>query len=173
MPPCTFGCRVLTRPSIISGNPVTSEMPMTAKARRRPAPCAVPPVETSSHPRPPRPRANGTRPVLSDTLSNARMRRGSILFYSSWGPTPTRAAAAPLLVVAGFAEPRGASASPPSASAQASHEASSGAKAAHPHSRRSAPLLVVAGFAFIVDESSPWDRFGGYWVPVDNPLLTY
>ena len=33
MPPWTSGCSVLTRPSIISGKPVTSEMPTTASPR--------------------------------------------------------------------------------------------------------------------------------------------
>src|SRR5688572_9005875 len=72
MPPCTLGCRVFTRPSIISGKPVTSEIPMTS----RPAfarTFAVPPVDTSSQPAFARLVANGTRPVLSETLSSARI----------------------------------------------------------------------------------------------------
>src|SRR3954454_3869473 len=72
MPAKIAGCRVLTRPSIISGNPVTSDtfrtgMPAAAIAR------AVPPVDTSSTPRPASPRAKASRPVLSETLRIARI----------------------------------------------------------------------------------------------------
>ena len=68
--PC--GCSVLTRPSIISGNPVTSEMPMTGSPAAASA-LAVPPVDTSSKPRPARAAAKATSPVLSETLRSARM----------------------------------------------------------------------------------------------------
>src|SRR5688572_11977511 len=70
MPPCTDGCSVFTRPSMISGKPVTAEMPVTrtpASSRAR----AVPPVDTSSYPRPASACANGNRPVLSETLIRA------------------------------------------------------------------------------------------------------
>ncbi len=70
MPPWTAGCSVFTRPSMISGKPVTAEMPVTgipAVSRAR----AVPPVDTSSYPRPARAWANGSRPVLSETLRRA------------------------------------------------------------------------------------------------------
>jgi hypothetical protein len=71
MPPCTIGCSVFTRPSIISGNFVTSETlvtgrPASASAR------AVPPVETNSKPRDRRPEARSTSPDLSETLNRAR-----------------------------------------------------------------------------------------------------
>src|ERR1044071_2223943 len=66
------GCRALTRPSIISGKPGTSDIPMTGSPASASA-LAVPPVDTSSHFLSDRTRANGTRPVLSETLSNARM----------------------------------------------------------------------------------------------------
>ena len=46
MPPCTVGCSVLTRPSIISGKPVTSETLTTGSPASARA-LAVPPVETS------------------------------------------------------------------------------------------------------------------------------
>src|SRR5262245_55076396 len=64
------GWRVLTRPSIISGKPVTADTlvtgrPASAKAR------AVPPVDTSSKPRATRPRPKSVSPVLFDTLSRA------------------------------------------------------------------------------------------------------
>ena len=47
MPPWTAGCSVLTRPSMISGKPVTSEMPVTGTPAFSSA-RAVPPVDTSS-----------------------------------------------------------------------------------------------------------------------------
>ena len=70
-PPCTCGCRVLTRPSMISGKPVSVETSATgtpAAASRR----AVPPVDTSSTPNSCSARANASIPCLSDTLSSAR-----------------------------------------------------------------------------------------------------
>src|SRR6266436_3494058 len=70
-PPWILGCRVLTRPSIISGKPVRSDTsrtlrPASASAR------AVPPVEMSSMPKPSSRRANAINPVLSDTEMRAR-----------------------------------------------------------------------------------------------------
>ena len=65
------GCRVLTRPSSISGKPVTSATSVTSRPSERNA-RAVPPVETSSKPIPASARANGTRPLLSETDSSAR-----------------------------------------------------------------------------------------------------
>src|SRR5258706_1348250 len=70
-PPCTLGCSVFTRPSIISGNLVISEMSETARPASRSA-LAVPPVEISTTPCRARPLAKSTRPVLSETESNAR-----------------------------------------------------------------------------------------------------
>src|SRR5690349_16557523 len=80
MPPCTFGCSVLRRPSIISGKPVTAETlttvrPAAASAR------AVPPVETSSKPRAASPRARSVMPVLSETLSKALGIREEVRYY--------------------------------------------------------------------------------------------
>ena len=72
MPPWICGCSVLTRPSIISGKPVTSRHAGDRQAGRRPGRVAVPPVDTSSKPRAASPRAKSTRPVLSETLSSAR-----------------------------------------------------------------------------------------------------
>src|SRR5690554_1232990 len=69
--PCTFGCRVLTRPSMISGKPVTSDTSRTARPASRIA-LAVPPVESSSMLRAASARASSTSPVLSDTDSSAR-----------------------------------------------------------------------------------------------------
>src|SRR5690606_17428695 len=74
-PPCTFGCRVLTRPSMISGNPVTSDTSRTASPASRIA-FAVPPVDSSSTLRAASARASSTSPVLSETDSSAR-RTGS------------------------------------------------------------------------------------------------
>ena len=71
MPPWTLGCRVLTRPSSISGKPVRSQMSFTAKAgfaqgaRRAAGRDQLDPVRREFP-------ANSTRPVLSVTLSNAR-----------------------------------------------------------------------------------------------------
>src|SRR5712671_3136047 len=84
-PPCTFGCRVFTLPSIISGKPVSSETSFTFS----PAPAiafAVPPVETSSTPCPASAFANSISPALSETDSNARVtRRGwSVISGKSW-----------------------------------------------------------------------------------------
>ena len=70
-PPCTAGCSVLTRPSIISGNPVSS---LTSRTFR-PASLSVmrvPPVETSSMPKPASVRAKSTTPDLSETEMRAR-----------------------------------------------------------------------------------------------------
>src|SRR5271155_2945231 len=81
-PPCTAGCSVLTRPSIISGKPVSS---LTSSAFR-PASLSVlrvPPVETSSMPKPASSRANSTIPDLSETEIRAReaRRRCSVMAH--------------------------------------------------------------------------------------------
>jgi hypothetical protein len=73
-PPCTLGCRVLTRPSSISGKPVTSATSVTGR------PCsasslAVPPVDSSRCPARAAPGANSTMPVLSETEMSAFMVR--------------------------------------------------------------------------------------------------
>ena len=70
-PPCTFGCSVFTRPSSISGKPVSSATSFTGSPSARSA-AAVPPVEISSTPISCSARANATRPVLSETESSAR-----------------------------------------------------------------------------------------------------
>src|SRR5690349_11011515 len=71
MPPWTPGWSVFTRPSIISGKPVTSETSRTGtSARRRRS--AVPPVDTTSTPRAASPRAKSTTPRFSYTLTSAR-----------------------------------------------------------------------------------------------------
>src|SRR5579863_5131282 len=82
-PPWTLGCRVLTLPSIISGNPVNSETSLTFSPAAAIA-LAVPPVETSSTPRLASARANSTSPDLSETDSKARVtRRGwSVMTWS-------------------------------------------------------------------------------------------
>jgi hypothetical protein len=84
-PLCTAGCSVLTRPSKISGNPVTSEMPITgipSLASR----LAVPPVEMMSTPKPANSRAKSTIPVLSETLISAlRFANASTSLFSSFG----------------------------------------------------------------------------------------
>src|SRR6478609_9326022 len=73
-PPCTFGCNVLTRPSIISGKPVRSETSFTLRPAAAIA-FAVPPVETSSTSCAASALANSIRPVLSETESRARVTR--------------------------------------------------------------------------------------------------
>jgi len=73
MPPWIFGWRVFTRPSIISGNPVTSATLVTGRPAAAIA-VAVPPVEMSWNPCPStRLRAKASRPVLSETLRIARI----------------------------------------------------------------------------------------------------
>src|SRR6266853_1527294 len=71
MPPCTLGWSVFTRPSSISGKPVSSEMSFTRTPESRNS-LEVPPVEISSTPRPASLWANSTSPVLSVTLRMAR-----------------------------------------------------------------------------------------------------
>ena len=70
MPPWMCGSSVLTRPSSISGKPVTVETPMTGRPPRSSV-NAVPPVDINSKPRPFNPFANSTIPDLSETLNNA------------------------------------------------------------------------------------------------------
>src|SRR5471032_59481 len=83
-PPCTLGCRVLTRPSIISGNPVSSDTSATFNPAAAIA-LAVPPVETRSMPWPASARANSIRPDLSETDNKARVtRRGWSVMSWSW-----------------------------------------------------------------------------------------
>ena len=81
-PACTFGCRVLTRPSSTSGKPVTSSTGVTGTP---PAAMflAVEPVETMSTPASCNPLAKSTSPVLSYTLINAR--RIGLSARSSYG----------------------------------------------------------------------------------------
>ena len=73
-PPCTFGCSVFTRPSIISGKPVSSATSVTLSPASASA-LAVPPVETSSMPCRRARGRNRPGPVLSDTESSARVMR--------------------------------------------------------------------------------------------------
>src|ERR1700722_12917235 len=70
-PPWIFGCRVLTRPSIISGKPVYSATSITVSAASRSS-RAVPPVERISTPRAASARASSATPLLSDTEISAR-----------------------------------------------------------------------------------------------------
>src|SRR5436309_7681591 len=65
------GCRVLTLPSRISGNPVTRATGTTGTLAL-PRSAAVPPVETISKPRSTSPRASSTIPSLRYTESRAR-----------------------------------------------------------------------------------------------------
>src|SRR3984957_11449417 len=89
-PPCTFGCRVLTRPSIISGNPVSSETSLTFNPTAAIA-LAVPPVETKSMPWAASARATSTSPDLAETDNNARgTRRGWSVMGLSWAARPPR-----------------------------------------------------------------------------------
>ena len=83
IPPCTAGCRVLTRPSKHSGCPVASLTSMTGKPASRKA-REVPPVESNSQPRELRDFPSSTIPSLWKTLSRARgaviQRRSRIRF---------------------------------------------------------------------------------------------
>src|SRR3954465_14209907 len=79
------GLSVFTRPSRISGNPRQSPIartPMPAPASSR----AVPPVETISTPRSASPRANSTRPRLSETVRSALWTRTSPGWVTWTGP---------------------------------------------------------------------------------------
>src|SRR6188474_3171234 len=69
--PWISGCRVLTRPSMISGKAVTAETSVTSTPSARRS-AAVPPVESRLTSRSRSARAKSTRPSLLDTLSNAR-----------------------------------------------------------------------------------------------------
>src|SRR5579871_3201141 len=70
-PPCTRGCSVLTRPSMISGKPVYADTSVTGRPERRSS-SAVPPVDSSVMPRATSACASSTTPVLSETLMSAR-----------------------------------------------------------------------------------------------------
>ena len=70
-PPWIAGWSVLTRPSIISGWPVTWETSVTSSPAARSS-RAVPPVETSATPRRAKPSAKGTRPIRSEAEISAR-----------------------------------------------------------------------------------------------------
>src|SRR5438270_5555998 len=78
-PPWIAGCKVLTRPSSISGEPVTAATSVTGS----PASASVRaelPVETSATPRSMSARANGTMPLLSLTeISARRIGRGPVV----------------------------------------------------------------------------------------------
>src|SRR5215471_10395588 len=80
MPPWTLGWSVLTRPSSISGKPVTSETSNTGTPESRRS-LAVPPVDRICTPRRARPRAKSTTPALSCTLRSARF---TLLIGSPW-----------------------------------------------------------------------------------------
>src|SRR5512135_2938494 len=71
-PPCTLGCRVLTRPSSISGKPVNSETSLIASPASRSS-LAVPPVERISTLYLASSFENSMMPVLSETLMSARV----------------------------------------------------------------------------------------------------
>ena len=85
MPPWIAGWSVFTRPSSISGNPVTSATSRTARPAAASA-RAVPPVDRSSTPSSARPRARSTSPVLSETERSARRTRA----HDSPGPHRAR-----------------------------------------------------------------------------------
>src|SRR5262245_8596767 len=70
--PWMRGCSVLTRPSSISGKPVTCATSVTGSPASASS-LAVPPVDTSATPRWCSARAKSTTPVLSDTEINARV----------------------------------------------------------------------------------------------------
>src|SRR3546814_13906619 len=84
-PPCTLGCSVLTRPSIISGKPVWSDTSFTASPASRSA-LAVPPVDSSSTPCRASACPSATSPVLSDTESSARVTLTPLIFLLSVYP---------------------------------------------------------------------------------------
>ena len=65
------GCMVFTRPSSISGKPVTSSTSVTGTPASLSS-LAVPPVEMSCTPRSVSPFANVSRPLLLNTEMKAR-----------------------------------------------------------------------------------------------------
>ena len=69
-PPWILGCRVLTRPSSISGKPVWSATSVTGRPLSASS-LAVPPVDSSLMPSACRLLARSTMPVLSDTDRSA------------------------------------------------------------------------------------------------------
>ena len=71
MPAMSLGCMVLTRPSSISGKPVTSSTSVTGMPDSLSS-LAVPPVEMSCTPMSERPLANDSRPLLLKTEMRAR-----------------------------------------------------------------------------------------------------
>ena len=71
-PPCTRGCRVLTRPSSISGKPVMAATSVTGRPLSASS-LAVPPVDSSLMPCACRACASSRMPVLSETESSAFM----------------------------------------------------------------------------------------------------
>src|SRR4051794_19804530 len=78
-PPWTLGWSVLTRPSIISGKPVRSEMSRTSVPSSRSL-AAVPPVDTISTPCRDRPAASSSSPLLSESeISALRMGTRSVI----------------------------------------------------------------------------------------------
>ncbi len=80
-PPCTRGCSVFTRPSIISGNCVTSSMGVTGTPASAMT-LAVPPVEMISAPNSSfSTRANSAMPALSVTDIRTRLILGSAMVY--------------------------------------------------------------------------------------------
>ena len=75
MPPCTFGWRVLTRPSSISGKPVNWEISFDRNARVA-SNLAVPPVEINSTSNAESLRAKSARPVLVRDAENGTLNSG-------------------------------------------------------------------------------------------------
>src|SRR3982074_2718382 len=71
MPPWIAGCRVFTRPSMISGKPVWSLTSTTVSPASRSA-LAEPPVDRISMPCPASALPSSTRPCLSETEISAR-----------------------------------------------------------------------------------------------------
>src|SRR6185437_11871781 len=69
--PCTLGCKVLTRPSMISGKPVSSLISRTGTPASRSV-FALPPVETNSTPSACNAWPRSAMPLFSETLSSAR-----------------------------------------------------------------------------------------------------
>ena len=95
MPAMSLGCMVLTRPSSISGKPVTSSTSVTGMPESLSS-LAVPPVEMICTPRSVRPLANDSRPLLLNTEMRARWTfTGTLLRTDDRGGPPAGAAAAP------------------------------------------------------------------------------
>ena len=111
IPPCTPGCSVFTRPSSISGNPVTASTLVTAVPLASIA-FALPPVDTISYPNPASPLASSFIWLLSLTLTSARFALARVATARARRVAVTAAARRPIARVRVSLEPIDANRAP-------------------------------------------------------------